>query len=156
MSSAAKPQPRRLCYEFLKAPDWDYAKVSTLAEEVRFAAILSSPMARVGRLTRRNSRRYAYIMETSDLITIDPEILGGTPVFKGTRVPIKTLLEYLEDNYALNEFLECFPSVTREMAQRVLERSESALFAAAAAGKFFSTNAPPGRFIGSCQISFAP
>lgn len=68
-------------------------------------------------------------MDTSDLITVDPDILGGTPVFKGTRVPIKTLFEYLEDNYALDEFLECFPSVSREMARRVLERSESALFA---------------------------
>ena len=59
-------------------------------------------------------------MSTSDLITVDPDILGGTPVFKGTRVPIKTLFEYLEDNYSLDEFLECFPSVTREMARRIL------------------------------------
>ena len=68
-----------------------------------------------------------------DLITIDKEILGGTPVFKGTRVPVKTLFEYLEDNYSLDEFLECFPSVTRELARRVLERSESALLSPAAA-----------------------
>ena len=70
-------------------------------------------------------------MSASDLITVDPEILGGTPVFKGTRVPVKTLFEYLEDNYSLEEFLECFPSVTREMACRVLELSESALLAPA-------------------------
>lgn len=62
-----------------------------------------------------------------DLITVDPDILGGTPVFKGTRVPVRTLFEYLEDNYSLEEFLDCFPSVTREMAFRVLERSEAAL-----------------------------
>ena len=66
-------------------------------------------------------------MRAPDLITVDPEILGGTPVFRGTRVPIKTLFEYLEDNYTLEEFLECFPSVTPEMAHNVLERSESAL-----------------------------
>ena len=72
-------------------------------------------------------------MDASDLVTIDADILGGTPVFKGTRVPIKTLFEYLEDNYALDEFLECFPSVTREMARNVLERSESALISPAAA-----------------------
>jgi uncharacterized protein (DUF433 family) len=71
-------------------------------------------------------------MDISDLVTIDPEILGGTPVFKGTRVPVRTLFEYLEDNYALDEFLECFPSVTRDMARRVLERSESALLSPAA------------------------
>ena len=70
-------------------------------------------------------------MNAPDLITIDPEILGGTPVFKGTRVPVRTLFEYLESNYALDEFLECFPSVTREMACRLLERSESVLLAPA-------------------------
>lgn len=72
-------------------------------------------------------------MLPQDLITIDPDILGGTPVFQGTRVPIKTLFEYLEDNYTLDEFLECFPSVTREMARQILERSESALLSPAAA-----------------------
>ena len=72
-------------------------------------------------------------MNTSDLITIDPEILGGTPVFKGTRVPVKTLFEYLEGNYTLDEFLECFPTVTREMARKMLERSESALLSPAGA-----------------------
>lgn len=72
-------------------------------------------------------------MNTRDLITIDPEVLGGTPVFKGTRVPIKTLFEYLENNYSLEEFLECFPSVTGESARRVLECSEQALLPSAAA-----------------------
>ena len=70
-------------------------------------------------------------MEVSDLITVDPDILGGTPVFKGTRVPVKTLFEYLENNYSLQEFLECFPSVTGELARRVLERSEAVLLAPA-------------------------
>ena len=72
-------------------------------------------------------------MDTSDLITIDPDILGGTPVFKGTRVPVKTLFEYIEDNYTLDEFLECFPSVTREAARCVLERSERAVIPPSAA-----------------------
>lgn len=66
-------------------------------------------------------------MSTRDLITVDPDILGGTPVFKGTRVPVKTLFDYLGDNYSLDEFLECFPSVTRDMACRILECSELAL-----------------------------
>ena len=72
-------------------------------------------------------------MDRNDLITIDPDVLGGTPVFKGTRVPIKTLFEYLENNYSLEEFLECFPSVTRELARQVLECSERALLPSAAA-----------------------
>ena len=66
-------------------------------------------------------------MNSKDLITVDPDILGGTPVFKGTRVPVKSLFDYLEDNYSLQEFLECFPSVTRDMACRILKCSESAL-----------------------------
>jgi uncharacterized protein (DUF433 family) len=66
-------------------------------------------------------------MPAKSLITVDPEILGGTPVFAGTRVPVKTLFEYLEDNYSLDEFIECFPTVTREVAQGVLEESKTAL-----------------------------
>ena len=71
-------------------------------------------------------------MTRDDLITVDPEILGGAPVFKGTRVPVKTLFEYLENDYSLEEFLECFPSVTRDLACQVLERSEEALLSPAA------------------------
>jgi uncharacterized protein (DUF433 family) len=67
------------------------------------------------------------------LVHSDPAILGGTPVFRGTRVPVKTLFEYLEDNYTLAEFIECFPSVSIEMAKQVLESSETALIAALAA-----------------------
>ena len=67
------------------------------------------------------------VMNSSDLITVDPEILGGTPVFLGTRVPVNTLFEYLENDYSLEEFLECFPSVSRDLARQVLERSEHAL-----------------------------
>ncbi len=76
---------------------------------------------------------YLAAMSADNLIMVDPEILGGTPVFLGTRVPVKTLFEYLEDNYSLDEFLECFPSVTREMACRILERSETALLEPATA-----------------------
>lgn len=72
-------------------------------------------------------------MKLPELITVDPDILGGTPVFTGTRVPVKALFEYLEDDYSLDEFLDCFPTVSREMACRVLERSESTLLAELAA-----------------------
>jgi uncharacterized protein (DUF433 family) len=65
-----------------------------------------------------------------ELITVNPNILGGAPVFKGTRVPVRTLFEYLERGYSLEEFLECFPSVTKDMVCRLLERSEAALLAA--------------------------
>lgn len=71
-------------------------------------------------------------MDSSELFTVDPDILGGTPVFKGTRVPVKALFDYLEDDYTLNEFLECFPTVSRQLAQRTLEHSERALLFPAA------------------------
>jgi uncharacterized protein (DUF433 family) len=64
-------------------------------------------------------------MSITDLVTIDPDILGGTPVFKGTRVPVKTLFEYLERDYSLEEFLECSPSVTRELASQALDQDVS-------------------------------
>ena len=70
-------------------------------------------------------------MSTSDLITVDQDILGGTPVFKGTRVPVDSLFQYLESNYTLDQFLDCFPTVTRDVALSVLEKSESALLASA-------------------------
>jgi uncharacterized protein (DUF433 family) len=72
-------------------------------------------------------------MDVGNLITMDPEVLGGVPVFKGTRVPIKALFAYLENDYSLEEFLECFPSVTRDLARQVLECSEQALLPSAAA-----------------------
>jgi uncharacterized protein (DUF433 family) len=62
-------------------------------------------------------------MSATDLITVNPEILGGTPVFKGTRVPVKTLFDYLSDNLSLDYFLESFPSVPRESAIAVLQFS---------------------------------
>ena len=71
-------------------------------------------------------------MNSNYLITVDPEILGGAPVFKGTRVPVKTLFEYLENDYSVEEFLECFPSVSRDLVKKVLERSEQALLSPAA------------------------
>jgi uncharacterized protein (DUF433 family) len=57
----------------------------------------------------------------SDVIHIDAEILGGTPVFRGTRVPIETLFDHLEDGISMDEFLNDFPTVTRKQAIEVLE-----------------------------------
>ena len=57
----------------------------------------------------------------SSVIHSDPEILGGTPVFVGTRVPVKNLYDYLEAGDPLGEFLADFPSVTREQAVAALE-----------------------------------
>lgn len=59
----------------------------------------------------------------------DPDILSGTPVFVGTRVPFQTLLDYLEAGDPLDEFLTDFPSVTREQAVAALEQAKEALVA---------------------------
>jgi uncharacterized protein (DUF433 family) len=63
----------------------------------------------------------------SQLITVDPEIHSGTPVFSGTRVPIKTLFDHLEAGDALEVFLDDFPSVSRQLAVAVLEEARAAL-----------------------------
>jgi uncharacterized protein (DUF433 family) len=63
-------------------------------------------------------------MKTILPIEIDPEIMSGAPVFRGTRVPVQSLFEYLEDNLSLDEFLDCFPTVRREDAIAVLEHGE--------------------------------
>ena len=65
-------------------------------------------------------------------VSVDPERMGGEPVFRDTRVPVKTLFEYLENDYSVEEFVECFPSVSRDLVNKVLERSEQALLSPAA------------------------
>jgi len=60
-------------------------------------------------------------MSGQRVVHSDPEILGGTPVFVGTRVPVKTLYDYLEGGDSLDEFLDNFPSVTRDQAIAALE-----------------------------------
>jgi uncharacterized protein (DUF433 family) len=60
-------------------------------------------------------------MDIQELITIDRDILGGYPVFKGTRVPIETLFDHLEAGTSLDEFLEDFPTVSKEQAVALLE-----------------------------------
>ena len=60
-------------------------------------------------------------------ISIDPETMGGTPVFIGTRVPIQTLFDYIEGGDDLNEFLDDYPSVSKEAAIQVLEMAKKSL-----------------------------
>ena len=65
--------------------------------------------------------------EHAPVITSDPEIMSGTPVFVGTRVPFQTLLDYLEAGQPLSEFLQDFPTVPRERAITALEQAKDAL-----------------------------
>lgn len=92
-------------------------------------------------LTAGNGYRFQYLFAASyynlynamakneSIIVRDPEILSGMPVFRGTRVPFKNLLDYLEGGYSLDEFLEQFPSVKREDAIAALEQAKESLLA---------------------------
>ena len=64
---------------------------------------------------------------TAAVIHSDPEILGGTPVFVGTRVPLRNLIDYLERNHSIAEFLDSFPSVSREQVVAALEAAHEAV-----------------------------
>ncbi len=64
------------------------------------------------------------IRKKSNVISIDKEILGGTPVFRRTRVPVQTLFDYLEGNFSLEEFLDDFPTVKKEQALALLKFAE--------------------------------
>jgi uncharacterized protein (DUF433 family) len=63
----------------------------------------------------------------NEIITRDPDVLGGTPVFRGTRVPFQALLDYLEGGQTLVDFLDDFPTVSREAAISALEQAKSLL-----------------------------
>ena len=65
------------------------------------------------------------------IVHSDPSILGGTPVFVGTRVPLQNLMDYLDAGQSIDEFLEAFPSVTREQALAVAETDNEELLKSA-------------------------
>ena len=67
------------------------------------------------------------MVKPADIVVRDPEILGGTPVFRGTRVSFQNLLDYLEGGETLDEFLDDFPTVTREAAIAALEQTKTLL-----------------------------
>ena len=67
----------------------------------------------------------------AEVLSRDPEILGGAPVFTGTRVPVQNLIDYLASGQPLDAFLTDFPSVTREQAMKALRLAQEALVAGA-------------------------
>jgi uncharacterized protein (DUF433 family) len=72
-------------------------------------------------------------MKETSVVHSDPNILGGTPVFVGTRVSVQALIDYIEGGHSLNAFLDDFPSVTRDMAIAALEQAKAHLIADASA-----------------------
>ncbi len=92
---------------------------------------------------------------TNTAISISDDVLGGTPVFSGTRVPVNTLIEYLEAEESIDQFLEGFPSVTKEMAFRFHEEARDRAISAVSRiffwmnvliGGWHSKFLPPSRF----------
>jgi uncharacterized protein (DUF433 family) len=73
----------------------------------------------------------SFMARADSVVHCDPEILGGTPVFRGTRVPVKNLLDYLAAGDTLDQFLDDFPSVIREQAVAALELAGDLLTAGA-------------------------
>ncbi len=65
--------------------------------------------------------------QANRVVHSDPEILGGTPVFVGTRVPLRNLIDYLEGGHSLDEFLDDFPSVSRDQVIAALEAAHEVL-----------------------------
>ena len=72
-------------------------------------------------------------MKQSSVVHCDPDILGGTPVFVGTRVPVQALIDYIEGGHSLETFLDDFPTVSRDIAVAALEQAKVHLLADARA-----------------------
>lgn len=77
------------------------------------------------RLWIRRSTSVSYRLMSEALATRSPDVLGGTPVFAGTRVPIQTLIDYLEGGESIDDFLKGFPTVTRDHAIAFLEERKT-------------------------------
>lgn len=73
-----------------------------------------------------------FLTMKSNLVCVDPEIMSGVPCFSGTRVPVQTLMDYLEGGDTLDEFIEDFPTVPREMAVAFLEEAKARMLMDAA------------------------
>jgi uncharacterized protein (DUF433 family) len=72
-----------------------------------------------------------HMSTTKPAVHCDPEIMSGTPVFVGTRVPFQTLIDYLEAGHPLSEFLDDFPTVSKQQVVAALEQAKEALLARA-------------------------
>jgi uncharacterized protein (DUF433 family) len=72
-------------------------------------------------------------MDIREIVKVDPEIMSGAPCFSGTRVPVQALIDYLEGGHPLDDFLEGFPTVSREQAVAFLEQGKELLVARAQA-----------------------
>src|SRR6266568_3621741 len=101
-----------------------------MTTEVKSTAKISGPIPAAATHRRRLHampvREYLAAMKKS-VVSLDPEVMSGTPVFRGTRVPVQTLLDHLEGGESIDDFLEGFPSVSRKQAIAFLEEAKDLL-----------------------------
>src|SRR5204863_8543374 len=109
-----------------------HADIGICAERLRSVAGEAGPLSLkfYSRLLRGYTRM-TRMTRLSDIVHSDPDILGGTPVFAGSRVPIQSLFDYLEGGETLDEFLRQFPSVGRDQAIAALDLARTTLLAGA-------------------------
>jgi uncharacterized protein (DUF433 family) len=120
-AEASKEQPAALAQEYSHTPA--ISRIIPAGSE--------QPRLQRGRMALESRKGEADMPSTTAVIHSDPDILGGTPVFVGTRVPFRNLIDYLERNHSLEEFLDSFPTVSREQAVAALEAAHEALTARA-------------------------
>lgn len=82
---------------------------------------------RIDKLLSTEPGGQTVMFKDSLIISASPEVMGGTPVFAGTRVPVQTLLDYLKAGESIDDFLDGFPTVTREQVIALLEEAEKQL-----------------------------
>jgi uncharacterized protein (DUF433 family) len=97
-----------------------------IADEARGHVLKARPCPKLASCQPRGSKM-AVRMASSSAVHVDPEILSGTPVFVGTRVPFRALIDYLEGGHTLSEFLDDFPTVQRAQAVAALEEAGEAV-----------------------------
>ncbi|HEX7723115.1 MAG TPA: DUF433 domain-containing protein [Pyrinomonadaceae bacterium] len=107
----------KLCYE-------RFSPSSEIFFDAPSANTLIKRCLKSVRLERGGCGRYTFYMKEEKVIQLDPDILGGTPVFSGTRVPIKSLFDHIEGGDSIDDFLEGFPSVRRDQVIALLEISQ--------------------------------
>jgi len=89
------------------------------------------PLRAIGALDLLTPERLLLDVMRKPIVTCSPEVMGGTPVFAGTRVPVQTLIDYLEGGETIDDFLEGFPTVSREQVVAFLEEARDKMVAAA-------------------------
>jgi uncharacterized protein (DUF433 family) len=102
-------------------------KIADWTQELQLGSLVNASTILLAAEAKTRLNENQAMPSGNSIIAADPEVLGGTPDFCGTRVPFQALLDYLEGRQTLAEFLDDFPSVTRDMAVSALEQAKTLL-----------------------------